>query len=99
MDRRNLVLVRAGEGFELRYTDFVEIMAPCLRRDALARVLPLFNRTKSGFGLSNIWHRLGSDRTYSQSGPVSLPLRDVLRMIRVHLRETPKLSRLTVPAA
>ena len=42
----------------LRYTNFVEIMAPCLSRDMLRRALPLFARNQSGWGLDLAWHRL-----------------------------------------
>jgi hypothetical protein len=161
------------EGFQLRYTDFVEIMAPCLRRDTILRALPLFDRTESGFGLNHLWQRLDTDNrrqaaiidavTVRHTRPVSTrearvkangvdaveegrdllrpfgiptkvravayagiasdgtpidgqlriaakmaathlrrgrnrtPLKHVVRMLRDHLRETPKLSPLTVP--
>lgn len=44
-------------GFRLRYTNYIEIMAPCLRREILRRALPLFRDTMSGFGLDYIWCR------------------------------------------
>lgn len=44
-------------GFRLRYTNYVEIMVPCLHRDVLSRALPLFETTMSGFGLDYIWCR------------------------------------------
>lgn len=44
-------------GFRLRYTNYIEIMAPCLHRDVLKRTLPLFRDTMSGFGLDYIWCR------------------------------------------
>lgn len=44
-------------GFRLRYTNYIEIMAPCLSRDVLRRALPLFRDTMSGFGLDYIWCR------------------------------------------
>ncbi|WP_424832237.1 hypothetical protein [Ruegeria sp.] len=43
--------------FILRYTNYVEIMAPCLHHDILARALPLFKDTMSGYGLDYIWCR------------------------------------------
>jgi hypothetical protein len=44
-------------GFRLRYTNYVEIMAPCLGREVLLRALPFFRDTMSGFGLDYIWCR------------------------------------------
>jgi hypothetical protein len=48
-------------GFTLRYVNFVEIMAPCLRRDVLEKILPEFAHTRSGFGLDYVWCRLSDD--------------------------------------
>lgn len=45
-------------GLALRRTNAVEIMVPCLSRDLLRAVLPLFADTMSGFGLDYIWCRL-----------------------------------------
>lgn len=42
----------------LRYSNFVEIMVPCLRMDVLLQVLPDFEFTLSGYGIDTIWHRL-----------------------------------------
>ncbi|WP_299751834.1 hypothetical protein [uncultured Tateyamaria sp.] len=44
-------------GFALRYTNYVEIMAPCLHREILQKSLPLFEDTMSGYGLDHIWCR------------------------------------------
>lgn len=44
-------------GFVLRYTNYIEIMAPCLHRDVLIKALPLFRATMSGYGLDYIWCR------------------------------------------
>lgn len=44
-------------GFALRYTNYIEIMAPCLHRDILVKALPLFRGTMSGYGLDYIWCR------------------------------------------
>jgi hypothetical protein len=163
------------EGFKLRYTDFVEVMAPCLGRHTILRALPLFDRTESGFGLNNLWHRLDTDNrrraaiidevtvrhtrqvstpeariaangvdaeeegrellrpfgvptkvrpvayaaiasdgtpiegqvriaakmaaAYLRDGRNRTPLKHVVRMMRDHLRETPKLAPLTVPVS
>lgn len=44
-------------GFRVRYTNYVEIMVPCLTREILRRALPLFRDTMSGYGLDYIWCR------------------------------------------
>jgi hypothetical protein len=58
--------VLACPGFSLRYVNFVEIMAPCLRRDVLEKILPEFAHTMSGFGLDYVWCRL-SDNPYRRA--------------------------------
>lgn len=45
-------------GFRLRFTTFVEVMAPCLSRALLERCLPLFPLSVSGYGLDMVWSRL-----------------------------------------
>jgi hypothetical protein len=47
--------------FELRHTDFVEVMAPCLTPKTLRQVLPLIVASPSGFGLDWVWARLEAD--------------------------------------
>ena len=74
--------------FEYRHTNMVEIMVPLLDRRLLNTVLPLFARTKSGFGLDYLWHRYTSDpRTrvaiidsveVTHTRPVGGPLRTLL---------------------
>ncbi|UCI24204.1 hypothetical protein [Mesorhizobium sp. B2-8-5] len=49
------------DSFEFRFVDKIEIMAPCLRADILLKVLPLFERSMSGFGLDSLWTRLRAD--------------------------------------
>jgi hypothetical protein len=44
-----------NRAFQLRFTNFVEIMAPCFSRDFLQQMLPLFNANLSGWGLDYIW--------------------------------------------
>ncbi|MEP7100011.1 MAG: hypothetical protein ABI781_05850 [Burkholderiales bacterium] len=44
--------------FQLRFTNFVEIMAPVLSIDMLARVFPTIAGNVSGYGLDNLWPRL-----------------------------------------
>lgn len=41
-----------------RETNFVEIMAPCFRADALPRFLPTFGESVSGWGLEWIWSQM-----------------------------------------
>jgi hypothetical protein len=47
--------------FRLRYTSFVEIMAPCFSRRALSKLLPTFRETVSGWGLDDVWPTLLGD--------------------------------------
>jgi hypothetical protein len=44
--------------FQVRYTSFVEIMAPCLRQDVLWKLLPTFKENHSGWGLDHVWPEL-----------------------------------------
>ncbi|MGB9454815.1 MAG: DUF707 domain-containing protein [Bryobacteraceae bacterium] len=44
--------------FRLRYTSFVEIMAPCFSADALVIVLPTLKESLSGYGLEELWVNL-----------------------------------------
>jgi hypothetical protein len=44
--------------FQVRFTNFVEIMAPVLSIDMLARVCPSLAGSVSGYGLDNLWPRL-----------------------------------------
>jgi hypothetical protein len=53
--------------FEVRYANAIEVMVPCLRRDILAIVLPLFRDTKSGFGLDFVWTRLLPDNKWKSA--------------------------------
>jgi hypothetical protein len=57
----SILLCLQSPSFRLRYADVIEIMVPCLRRDLLRIVLPLFRDTRSGFGLDFIWTRLLPD--------------------------------------
>jgi hypothetical protein len=44
--------------FQLRYTNFIEVMAPCFTQESLKTLLPTFNANLSGWGLDYIWPRL-----------------------------------------
>jgi hypothetical protein len=48
-------------GFTLRYSNFVEIMVPCVTAGLLAKVLDDFRESESGFGMDTIWTRLSDD--------------------------------------
>lgn len=49
--------------FTLRFTNFVEIMAPCFSRDLLLQVAPSFKENLSGWGLDFLWPTRVSDWT------------------------------------
>ncbi len=55
------VITRRNSSFMLRYTNFVEIMVPFLSRALLAKALPTFNNTRSGFGLDFVWPTLAAE--------------------------------------
>ncbi len=44
--------------FQLRFTNFVEIMAPVLSIDLLTRVIPTLAGNISGYGLDSVWPRM-----------------------------------------
>ena len=44
--------------FHLRYTNFIEVMAPCFTRESLEKLLPTFNESMSGWGLDYAWPKL-----------------------------------------
>ncbi len=50
----HLITLR-NRSFRLRFTSFVEIMAPCLSGEFLMQVLPTFSVNLSGWGLDYIW--------------------------------------------
>ncbi len=52
--------------FQLRFTNFVEIMAPVLSADLLARVFHTLKNQISGFGLDAVWPR------FSRMGKVAI---------------------------
>lgn len=47
--------------FKLRWSDTIEIMAPCIRADTLRAILTHFANSMSGFGLDSLWTRLAPD--------------------------------------
>jgi hypothetical protein len=48
------------QAFQVRFTNFVEIMAPVLSAEMLARVTPTLPGKVSGYGLDNIWPRMST---------------------------------------
>lgn len=44
-------------GFRLRFTNYIEVMVPCLSRAVLHQALPHFAQSRSGYGLDYIWCR------------------------------------------
>jgi hypothetical protein len=56
----HLITLR-NRSFHLRFTNFVEIMAPCFSRDFLKQMLPSFNENLSGWGLDFFWPTKISD--------------------------------------
>jgi hypothetical protein len=50
--------------FILRYSNFIEVMVPCLSQATLRKILPYFAFTGSGFGLSQVWTRLEDDNRH-----------------------------------
>ncbi len=55
----HLTTVR-NKRFRLRYTNYVEVMAPYLSANLLAMALPLFNSNLSGWGLDFVWARFAA---------------------------------------
>jgi hypothetical protein len=46
---------------KIRFTNYVEVMAPCLSSAMLSKALPLFNSNLSGWGLDYLWSALAQD--------------------------------------
>jgi hypothetical protein len=44
--------------FDVRYTNFVEVMVPFISRETLVRSLPFIEKTASGFGLDFLWPQM-----------------------------------------
>ena len=53
----NAVTLR-NRSFLLRYTNFVEIMAPCFSLPFLKKCWPTFTANRSGYGLDYVWPRM-----------------------------------------
>ena len=48
----------------LRYTNFIELMAPCFRASYLKMILPNFQNQVTGWGMDRIWALLMKDPAY-----------------------------------
>ncbi|NVO57713.1 hypothetical protein HW561_18095 [Rhodobacteraceae bacterium B1Z28] len=82
-------------GFVLRYTNYIEIMAPCMHRDILMKALPLFRGTMSGYGLDYIWCRwaeAGAFRTAILDEIAMHHTRPIGKNLKAVMAETSKLS-------
>jgi hypothetical protein len=55
------IITLKHRNFTLRYTNFVEIMAPLISRAVLERTLPLIESTRSGFGIDFVWPKLAAE--------------------------------------
>ena len=62
-------------GTRLRYTNFVELMAPCLSAAMLERTWGYFAHTMSGWGLELAWAKLAS--------PLKMALIDAVTVRRI----------------
>jgi hypothetical protein len=49
------IVTLTNRSFKLRFTNFVEIMAPCFSRNFLKRCAPSFGANLSGWGLDYLW--------------------------------------------
>ena len=84
----------ACAGFKLRFANYVEIMAPCLRRDTLQQLLPYVSNSKSGFGLDDVWCRLQPDNHKSAAIFDDAPVRHT-RPVGLHLKSVVQQSGLS----
>ncbi|WP_300680123.1 DUF707 domain-containing protein [Nocardioides sp.] len=51
-------IVGQHPAFQVRFTNFVELMCPLMSRDMLARALPTMRDTLSGWGVDAVWPRM-----------------------------------------
>jgi hypothetical protein len=55
------VLTLRNRSFTLRFSNFVEAMAPCFSMEFLQKAWPTFSEVQSGWGLDSLWPRLLPD--------------------------------------
>ncbi|OBQ61139.1 hypothetical protein [Mesorhizobium erdmanii] len=75
------------KSFECRLVDKIEVMAPCIRTDIVAKMLPLFEHSMGGFGLDSLWTRLAVRNLGTSAVFDALPVRHT-RPVGVHLATT-----------
>lgn len=49
------IITMACPAFELRWTNFVEVMMPCFSKQLLLDLLPIFQNRHTGYGLDYLW--------------------------------------------
>ena len=59
----------------LRFTNYIEIMVPCLERGVMKEIWPHFKNSRSGFGLDYVWCRLPQIGMYGAAIIDSLQVR------------------------
>jgi hypothetical protein len=69
-------LTQHNPNFAVRFSSFVETMAPCFSRALLERVAPTFGATRSGAGLGYVWPR------YLQSPATQCAILDRIQVTR-----------------
>ena len=86
-------------GFTLRYSNFVEIMVPCVSARLLSQALEDFRLSESGFGMDFIWTRLSENPRYKAAilDAVSVrhtrPVGKVLRSLMAERGQSPETDR------
>lgn len=65
----------ASPSFSLRFSNCIEVMVPCLDRQVLRRMLPVFPVSKSGFGFDFVWARLAADNRNAAAILDAVPMR------------------------
>ncbi len=50
-----------NSNFQYRNVNFVELMVPLVSREVFIRLLPLFEKARTGFGIDFVWNRFTSD--------------------------------------
>ena len=51
--------------FQFRNVNFVELMVPLVSRNVFQKILPLFQKARSGFGIDFVWNQFTSDPSRS----------------------------------
>jgi hypothetical protein len=59
----NHPITKVHSHFECRFTNFVEVMAPCFSKRAISRCSGHFRESLSGWGLDYLWWQLLGERT------------------------------------